>query len=104
MYQFLTFEIFGMQWWLFLLWIVYVIFTLVNAFGLYSKYHYYTKRQPFPMTSAIRQTFFEREYFTLYDLLRTPLVLPAIVLGVFVLFLQGCLKKFLKVKLFKFKS
>lgn len=56
------------------------------------------------MTSAIRQTFFEREYFTLYDLLRTPLVLPAIVLGVFVLFLQGCLKKFLKVKLFKFKS
>ena len=37
MYQFLTYEIFGMQWWLFLLWIVYVIFTLVNAFGLYSK-------------------------------------------------------------------
>lgn len=90
----LDWQIFGMTWWILLIWIVFFVYTFIKIWRLVDEAHTYRvvnqKRQEvISIRIALKEVYFYgQKYFTLWDIVRMFFNIPAIVLATALLLLK----------------
>lgn len=90
----LHWQLLGMTWWVLLAWIVYFIYTFIKIWKLVDEAHCYKvinkeRVDCISIRQGLKEVYFYRQkYFTLWDIVRMIVNIPAIVLASALLLLK----------------
>jgi protein-S-isoprenylcysteine O-methyltransferase Ste14 len=104
----LWFEFYGIVWWYILLTVGFIIYTIYLAFRTYGEFDWASDNNK-SLRTAVRESLYpKQQYFRIWDIVRTPFMLPGFILGfLFFMLKEGAwkfipvLRKIFGIKLFK---